>query len=133
MTCYGITQLPLIYKTIRLVQDHQSTTGIVVGVKRPLTDIFRTGKNPPRLVEFKVDEQTYQVASLIHGGRKPAYEKGQEVEVLYVPQNPAIAQINGEGGLTILLIMPACLVPLTLFSLLLRELGITKKASVETQ
>lgn len=131
MSCTGITKLPLIYKIARLTADHEITTGVVVGVQRTPFDIFKTAKNPPRLVEFTVGGQTYQVASLIQGGRKPAYQKGQQVEVLYVPQNPAIAQINGEQGVSNILIMPSCLVPLVLFPLMFLEVRKSRRRFAE--
>lgn len=82
------------FKTIALLFSHETTTGTVVGVKRTPTDIFKTGKNPPALVEFTVDNQTYQFSSFVHGGKNAKYDKGQELEVLYNPQDPNIAQIN---------------------------------------
>lgn len=130
--CAGIDDIPMVYKNARLAISHETTTGVVVGAKKYLWLIFiSTPKNPPRIIEYTVEGQTYQVESLIQGGRRPAYEQGQQVEVLYVPQNPAIAQINGEQGLATLLILPSCLVPLVLFPLLLLEVRKSRKALVE--
>lgn len=94
--------------------------------------LISTPRNPPRIIEYTVEGQTYQVESLIQGGKRPAYDDGEEVTVVYLPQNPKIARVAGEEGHFFVFVLPNFLVPLVLFPLLLRESKKGKKITVGT-
>jgi hypothetical protein len=83
----------------QLEQAGVSAVGIVVGLEESETAESGCCVYSP-IVEFKVDGQTHTFGSS-NASDPPQYEIGEQVTVIYLPENPQQAEI--EGGISWLL------------------------------
>jgi hypothetical protein len=98
-------------KSYRFVHNAQTTTGTVIALlPTPTAGSSRTPSNRPgRLmptapkVRYAVGGKSYEYVAA-HGRYRQPLHVGDQVTVLYDPDNPARARLRGEGSLLIPLI-----------------------------
>lgn len=103
------------YNSWNLSQNGETTTGTVIELKESESDGSCCVYSP--VVEFETNGQTYTFES-DNASYPPEYEVGEEVRVIYNPENPGNAQINkaSERWLMPIIIIPAMMITSIIFT-----------------
>ena len=101
-----ISAITTVSTSLALAKEKSAPGTIVDVVARQENDERGTVFYYP-VVEFYSPDETYYLVQLSEGSWPPAYEKGQEVTVLYNPARPLNARIKSTSSAVLMWIVPA--------------------------
>lgn len=103
------------YNSYNLGKNGETTTGIVIELEESESDGSCCVYSP--VIEFEANGQTYTFEG-DSASYPPEYEVGEEVRVLYNPENPSNAQINkvSERWLMPVIVIPAMIITSIIFT-----------------
>ncbi len=104
------------YNSFNLGKNGETTTGIVTKLEEG-TDSDGNCCTYSPVIEFQANGQTYTFES-DNASYPPEYEIGEEVKILYNPENPNNAQINkaSERWLMPVIVIPAMIITSIIFT-----------------
>jgi hypothetical protein len=102
------------YNSFNLSRNGETTTGIVTQMEESSTSEGGCCVYSP-VIEFKANGQTYTFEG-DNASYPPEYSVGEEVRVLYNPEDPSNAQINKASERWL---MPVILIPAMLFGMVI--------------
>ena len=102
----AISAITAVSTGLALAKEKSAPGTIVDLVARPANDERGTVYYYP-VVEFYSPDETHHLVQLSEGSWPPAYEKGQEVTVLYDPARPLDARIKSTSSAVLRWIAPA--------------------------
>lgn len=103
------------YNSYNLGNNGETTTSIVIELEESDSDGSCCVYSP--IIEFEANGQTYTFESG-NASNPPEYEIGEEVKILYNPENPSNAQINkvSERWLMPVIVIPAMIITSIIFT-----------------